>query len=412
MRDLKYKIYTLGCKVNQYDSNVVSGMLNSFGFVISKGVADLVLVNTCSVTKIATRKSRQMIKKVKNENPGAKVVMFGCFPKIYPEEARRLPVDFISGVGNFEEITKKIAEMFGVVCDFKGKPLNVLTSKKRYVLKIQEGCEQYCTYCIIPYTRGKLKSRPEEEVLTELEQAIKLGYNEIILTGTHLGLYNYNGIKLLDLLKKAVELEGLGRIRLSSIEINELSDDLMEFIKDNKKICNHLHISLQSGSDKVLKLMNRPYDSAFFKDRLFKIKKMIPDIAITTDIIVGFPGESDKDFLDSYNLAKEIKFSKVHVFSFSAHEKTPAAKMKGVVNSEVIGERSKKLRDLSRQLETSFQNSFKGKILNVAVRKFSNGLYCGTSEHYFDVSFDVDEIVGEKCKHDRILGGIVEVKFS
>lgn len=414
MKKFKYKIYTLGCKVNQYDSNVLSGMLTSVGFVLTKNKADLVIVNTCSVTKIATRKSRQMLVKARNNNPGAKFLMFGCFPEIYQSEAKKLPADLISGVGDFEGMMKNILKLFDIknYCDFQKKEFSILTDKKRYTIKVQEGCEQYCTYCIIPFTRGKLKSRPMKEVLEEVAQAIKHGYNEIVMTGTHLGLYSVDGKKLIDLLKEIIKLKGLGRIRLSSIEINEVNDELLDLIKNSKKICKHLHISLQSGSDNILKSMNRPYDSLFFRQRIMKIKKLMPDISITTDIIVGFPGETEKDFLDSYNLAKELNFSRLHVFAFSAHERTPAAKMKGVVKSEVIKERSKKLRSLGQRLASSYKDSFKGKILDVSVRKFDNGMYSGTSEQYFEVAFKSAKIIGAEHEYSQIMGKIVKVQFD
>ena len=413
MKKIKYKIYTLGCKVNQYDSNVLSGMLTAAGFALVKNKADLIIINTCCVTKIAARKSRQMMAKAKNSNPGAKIVMFGCFPVIYPDEVKKLPADLISGVGDFDGLIKSIFDLLGIKdsCDFRKKEFSVLTDKKRYTLKVQEGCEQYCAYCIIPFTRGKLKSRPMNEILEEVNQAIKHGYNEIVVTGTHLGLYDNDGKRLIDLLKEIIKLKGLGRIRLSSIEINEVSDKLLKLIFTSRKICNHLHVSLQSGSDNILKLMNRPYDSLFFKERILKIKKVIPDIAITTDIIVGFPGETSEDFMDSCNLAKELGFSRVHVFAFSAHERTPAARMKGAVKSDVIKERSKKIRILGQRLAVSFKESFQGKVLDVSVRKYKDGIYTGTTEQYFEITFDGAKIVDDKDKIAPIIGKIVKVRF-
>lgn len=413
MRNFKYKIYTLGCKVNQYDSNVLSGMLNSFGFVLAPKKADLIIINTCSVTKIATRKSRQMLVKLKKQNPKAKFVMFGCFPKIYPEEAKKLPVDLISEVGDFENLATNISSLFEIRKDFLNKDNELLakTNKKRYTLKIQEGCEQYCTYCIIPFTRGKLKSRSIKDVLDETKQAIKHGYKEIVITGTHLGLYNNGGNNLVFLLKKIVKLEGLGRIRLSSIEINEVTDELIQLLKNSKKICKHLHIALQSGSDKILKLMNRPYDSLFFEEKINRIRKSIPNIAISTDVIVGFPGEGDNDFKDSYNLASKLKFSRLHVFSFSAHEMTPAAKMNGVVNGEKIKERSEKLRNLNQRLVRKFRDKFKGEKLDVLVEK-CNGPECsGKTEYYFTISFKNAKILKKGKNISSVIGKIFEVDY-
>jgi len=391
MKNLKFKIYTLGCKVNQCDSGILSQHLVASGFDVAKDKADLAIINTCTVTKIAARKSRQMISVARRDNPGAKIIMFGCYPEIYLEEVKKLDLDLVWQMGNFNKLTEELLSLFNK--KIKAKSLEFLSQGKiRYTIKIEEGCEQFCTYCIIPYTRGKVRSRKEMEILRELEQAIKHGFQEIIITGTHLGLYGRDrDTNLFLLLKKIVKMEGLGRIRLSSVEINEVSDDLIDLIRDNVKICPHVHISLQSGSDKILKLMNRPYDKEFFKKRINKIKQAIPNIAITTDIIVGFPSETEDDFVDSCRMAEELAFSKIHVFSFSAHEKTPAFKFAGQVDSREIKQRSDKLHLLGERMEKEYIKKMQKEKLHVLVERKVDGCYYGKSEYYFE-----QEICGNK----------------
>ena len=305
--------------------------------------------------------------------------------------------------------------------NFKLKILNLKSKRSRYFIKIQDGCEQFCTYCIIPYARGRLKSRGKKEIINEIKQAVKIGYREVVLCGIHLGLFGQENTKtqkhkngLTNLLKKLITIKNLGRIRLSSIEISEINDNLIKLISDSKKICKHLHVPMQSGSDKILKLMNRPYIKDYFKEKILKIRKLIPDIAITTDIIVGFPGESKKDFADTYNFVKEIRFSRLHVFPFSAHEKTPAAKMPKQVKKEVIEHRADKLRLLGKKQEADYKKKFIGQELKIVVEKNTsintsiNPLYVGKTEFYFDVKFNKNQILDKK---NIKIGEIVKIKF-
>lgn len=395
MKKFTYKIYTLGCKVNQYDSRSLQIKLEAAGFRPVKEKADIALVNTCAITKTAVYKDKRMVNKARNENPKAKIVVLGCWTKL--ENKNKIPkpndIDLFWGVGDYDSLIKEIFASQNVGTD-QGipkihQPILKNTNKSRYFIKIQDGCEQYCSYCIVPYARGSLKSRPEEEVLEEIKEAIRNDYKEIVLSGIHLGMYGKDlsgRINLLSLIKKIIVLPGLGRIRLSSIEINEVSDRLIELIAKSKKICNHLHIPLQSGNDKIIKLMNRPYTKSFFKDRVKNIRKRIPLVAISTDVIVGFPGENDRDFNETYQFVKDIKFSRVHVFPYSSHEKTASSKYKNKVPESIKKARASKLRNLGDKLQKEYKNLFNNKILSIIVEDVKDKEFTGMSEYYFTIN--------------------------
>jgi threonylcarbamoyladenosine tRNA methylthiotransferase MtaB len=406
-----FNIYTLGCKVNQYDSVSLKRRLLSSGLKFTEKNAQVAIINTCSVTKSAISKNKRMISRAKKENSRAKIILTGCWPKVYDVCAEDLGVDYVFRTGE-DKLAEKISKLQFLISNKIPNskfqiPKNCLNSeclhnKSRYFIKIQDGCEQYCTYCVIPYARGKLKSRSEKEIIDEINNAVKVGFREVVLSGIHIGLYgkdfktqsaklkvqnNNSKLKtnLFFLLKKLVKIKDLGRVRISSIEITEVSDELIKLIARTDKICNHLHIPLQSGCDKILKLMNRPYTIKYFESRIRKIRKTIPDIAITTDVIVGFPGETELDFKKTYEFCKEMKFSKIHVFSFSAHEKAPASKMKNKVSKAEITMRSKKLRALSLRQEKEYKNKFRGKELEVVIENKAGKILKGKSEYYFDI---------------------------
>ncbi len=412
----KFKIYTLGCKVNQYDSSRLIKKLITAEFKIVKNKANIAIINTCCVTKTAIHKCKRMINKARNENPKAKIFITGCWPKVYKKEIEDLGVNLILGAGELNKFIQQIPNYKSSKFQIINYKLQII-NRSRYFIKIQDGCEQFCSYCIIPYTRGKLKSGEEKDIINEIKQAVKAGFREIVLCGIHLGLYGQENKKtrkqknnLAILLQQLIKIKNLGRIRLSSIEISEVSDKLIKLISKNKKICKHLHIPLQSGSDKILKLMNRPYDLKYYKDKIKKIRKLIPDIAITTDIIVGFPGETKKNFTDTYNFVKAIQFSRLHVFPFSAHEKTPAFKMPGKVNWKEITSRAKKLKNLGEKLKNEFRNKFIGRNLEVVVEKnvSINSNLIGKTEYYFDVGFNKNQIIN---KQNVKAGGIVKIKI-
>jgi len=398
-----YKIYTLGCKVNQYDSGSLAAKLQAAGFVINKNNTDLAIINTCAVTKTALRKGRQMINRAHRENPRAKIAVVGCAVKAYKDEVEKWGGDLILTGSNLEKFIKTQSTNFKAQTkhitqntNCQKIPLEQKINRSRYFLKIQDGCRQFCSYCVIPYARGELSSRPVTDVLAEAEAVADSGIKEIVLCGIHLGLFGREGkikkgkinIDLVSLLQQMIKIKELERIRLSSIEVNEVTPELITLMKKNKKMCRQLHIPLQSGCDKILKLMNRPYTIKIFEEKLKKIRKALPDIAITTDVIVGFPGETDQDFQTTAEFIKKINFSKLHVFPFSAHEKTPAAVMDGQVEEKTITTRAKKFNALSGLLEKKYAKRFAGKPLEVIVDGRNQGSsFRGRTEFNFDIKF-------------------------
>ena len=435
MPKISFKIYTLGCKVNQYDSGALAAKFQAAGFVMDNNNADLAVINTCAVTKTALRKGRQMVARARKENPRAKIAVVGCAVKIYKEEVEKWGADLVVEGNNI----KKIIESIGIinVKIYKNchsgldpesrnlkRPSNNLSGsrlggrddiarKSRYFLKVQDGCRQFCSYCVIPYARGELSSRPAAEVLAEAQIVAEAGIKEIVLCGIHLGLYGVDRItrnlprrpaspelqrgeqagaqritNLTALLKELIKIKNLSRIRLSSIEVNEVTDELIDLLKKERKLCRQLHIPLQSGCDKILKLMNRPYTAKTFEEKVKKIRKALPDIAITTDVIVGFPGETKIDFRATTSFIKKINVSKLHVFPFSAHERTLAAKMVDQVDETVKKIRAKKINDLSCSLEKAYTERFINKPLEVIIDGRSRGRSLrGRTEYNFDIKF-------------------------
>lgn len=394
----KIKIYTLGCKVNQYDSGDLGRRLADRGFEIARKEADYAIINTCAVTKPAIKKNKEAVKKARRENPLARIIIAGCWPVNYREEAEKFGDGLIFGTNEADRITEMLAAMEAEKLSGAHGGVGIVESfdKSRYTIKVQDGCEQFCSYCIIPYNRGKLSSRDEEGVVNEAQQAIAAGFSEIVLCGIHLGLFGINNLdgkkvskgNLPALLKRLTSFDGLGRVRLSSIEPNEVTDELIALMEADRKICRHLHIPLQAGTDKILKAMNRPYTLDFYKKKIAAIRKAMPDIAITTDVIVGFPGESEEDFKAGLENIKKLSFSRLHVFSFSPHEKTPAAKLPGRVDAKEIARRSRELRDLNLVLQKEFKLKQKGKPQQVVIEKIIGDKIHGKSEYYVDMVFD------------------------
>ncbi|MEA2007329.1 MAG: tRNA (N(6)-L-threonylcarbamoyladenosine(37)-C(2))-methylthiotransferase MtaB [Patescibacteria group bacterium] len=390
----KFVIRTLGCKVNQIDSRALKGMLIRSGLIENVNSPDIVIINTCAVTKNAIKKDRKMFNGLKKKHLEAKFVLMGCFPQTYKKDAEKFDVDLVWGTVNLDELVEKIKVLLDISINVSASVGTLVDSPKtgkrsRYFLKIQDGCEQFCSYCNIPYARGNLWSRPEKEIFEEIAMAIKVGFSEIVLCGIHLGLYGKEkGAKTTDLaglLREIVLIKGLGRVRLSSIEANDISDELLLLIKNSKKICDHLHIPLQSGTDKILEAMNRPYNTSYFEGVVLKARKLIPDISITTDVIVGFPGETKRNFCETLKFIEKMAFSKLHVFPFSAHEKTPASKMKNKVSSEEKAFRASKLRIFGESFEKKYEEKFLGKKIELIVEKNDKGILMGKEEHYFDV---------------------------
>jgi threonylcarbamoyladenosine tRNA methylthiotransferase MtaB len=389
---ISFQISTLGCKVNQYDSAVLKNLLLSGNFILPKKnqALDLIIINSCSVTSSAIIKTRRLLSSLKKKNPQAKIVLIGCWPKVY--DIKDLKVDFVFSYKDLSDLAKNISKIFlNTKLTKDCSKLNLIDSRSRYFIKIQDGCQQFCSYCVIPLARGPLKSRSALEIIKEIKLAVDSGFSEIVLSGIHLGLYGRDFVdgqkNLYSLLLKVLKIENIGRIRLSSIEVTEISDDIIKLISKNRKMCRHLHIPLQSGNNKILKLMNRPYDVKFFEEKINKIRKNVPDIAITTDIIVGFPGEGVEDFKKTYEFAKKINFSKIHVFSFSAHEKTPAYFLPNRVGAGDIKKRSLKLRQLSIKLEKNYKKEILDDHpeLEVIIEGSRGEKVRAKTEFYFDI---------------------------
>lgn len=406
MKTLNFYSVALGCKVSQYDLALLRKEFLNRGWRHDKNNPDLVIINTCAVTKKAITKDRQVYHKLKNLYPQARFLIMGCWPQISDGLEAELPDLIFWGVGDNPGLLKKLALIFPSLNDLPVSESGLLvpSDHSRYFLKVGDGCNQFCTYCVIPYARGRITSRKSEDLVAEAMAATEAGYGEIVLSGIHLGRYGQDlkgGESLVGLLEKLLTIEGLGRLRLSSIEINEVDDNLIMLMKSEPQICRHLHISLQSGSDKILKAMNRPYNTAYFSGRVEKLRSALPEIAISTDIIVGFPGEGETDFSDTFNFAALMRFSKIHVFPFSAHEQTAAFSLPDKVLAIDKKNRAAKLRQLSDELALTYRDEMIKKLYGqevaVVVERSSNGLE-GKTEFYFNVPVPLDFSLNNKLQ--------------
>lgn len=397
---MKVGIYTLGCKVNTYESEYVSNLLKKHGYDICdfNELCDIYIINTCTVTNTSDIKSRKIIRQARRRNKDALVIAFGCYiqanPNIEMDDA-----DILLGNKDKSKIVKYIEEYFknkkkvqDINTDlgntFEDMYIDNFLSRTRAFVKIQDGCENFCSYCIIPFVRGKCRSKDFNTVLKEVKSLVSNGFYEVVLTGIHTGNYGTDiNTNLCSLLKELAKIKGLKRIRISSIEITELNDDILEVIKDNDIIVNHIHIPIQAASDKVLKIMNRKYDLDYFKDKIKYIKEIKKDISITTDIIVGHPGEDDDTFNRSIDDIKEIGFSKLHVFPYSKRDGTVAASMEQI-DEKVKKERAKTLLLLSRKLELDYMNKFIDKEVEVLVEINKDGYSVGHTTNYLQVKIN------------------------
>lgn len=364
---MTFKIYTLGCKVNSYESNVMLEKMQQSGFkLVDMGEhADIIIVNTCTVTNTADSKSLKMIHKAKKEN--SIVVAVGCMVQ---NKKKIDDVDILIGNIGKSKIDQTILEYIKnkksihqiedvMNTKFEKMELNNF-DKTRAFVKIQDGCNNFCSYCIIPYTRGNVRSKNKEDVLREIETLIKKGHKEIVLTGIHTGHYGEDNekYKFPDLLKDILKIKGLERLRISSIEITELNDEFLEVLKNNPVLVDHMHIPLQSGSEEILKAMNRKYDMKYYKNKIEQIRQIRPNISITTDLIVGFPGETEDNFKETLINLKEIAFTKIHVFPYSRRKGTVADNLPNQIDENIKKERVKKVLELSKELEIKYMEKF------------------------------------------------------
>ena len=413
---MKVAFYTLGCKVNQYETN---GMIQEFkkeGYEIVdfSEKADIYIVNTCTVTSMSDRKSRQILRRTKELNPSAIVVAVGCYAQVGKENLKAIPeIDLILGtnekskmidyIEEFKEDNIKKEVISDVMQDKKFDEFGEVTytDKTRAVIKVQDGCDRFCTYCIIPYARGRVRSRNFESVIKEVESISKQGIKEVVITGIHVASYGKDfkeDIGLIDLLEKINEIEGIERIRLGSLEPTLITEKFLERLSKLNKICHHFHLSLQSGCDETLKRMNRKYSVEEFENVVKLLRNTYQDVILTTDIIVGFPGETEEEFNKTYEFLKRIKFYKMHVFKYSPRRGTKAAEMKNQIEPKIKDERSKKLIELSNKNQEEENIKYVGKELRVLFEEKENEYIKGHTSNYIMV-----KAKGDKSELNKIL---------
>lgn len=394
----KFMIKTLGCKVNSYESEFIRTLFLNKGYTEVENGADVIVVNTCTVTNTADNKSKKVINNVKEHNgKDAIVVACGCFCQNNKGKIEDLiNADIILGnkdkshiveyVEDFVKNKKRIIKMYDMSnVLFEDMEIKKYEHNHRAFVKIEDGCNNFCSYCIIPYVRGRVRSKDFNTCLIEFNDIALNGHKEIVLSGIHTGQYNSNGKRLSDLINEISKIDQIKRIRLSSVEITELDDGMMKIIENNPKFVSHLHIPLQSGCNKILKLMNRKYDLDYFTNKVNEIRKYRKDISLTTDVIVGFPGESEEDFLETYNYCKSIGFAKIHVFPYSDRNGTVASKMENKVPGDIKKDRARRLISLSQELENAYIEKFISRKISVLIEREDKGYYYGVSEEYIPV---------------------------
>ena len=395
--------FALGCKVNQYESEAIAELFQEKGYEIvdSDDEADVYVINTCTVTNFGDKKSRQLIRKVKRQNENAIVAVVGCYAQTAPQELMKVEgVNLVIGTKDRAQIVEMVENykvengvenhVSDIMKERVFEPLSIqkLANRTRAYLKIQDGCSQFCSYCIIPYARGPIRSREPEEVLAEVKRLADNGFKEVVLTGIHVASYGKDrrDTSLLEILRQVHEVEGIERIRFSSIEPNVVTEEFAQAIADMPKVCDHFHLSLQSGCDRTLKEMNRKYDTEKYRQAAATLRKYLPEVALTTDIIAGFPGETEEDFQASYDFAKEIGFAKIHAFPYSPKRGTPAAARKDQLLNAVKAERSHKLIELSDKMADDFIQAYVGKEVEVLYeRAIGDGVYEGHTTNYIKV---------------------------
>lgn len=421
----KIAFYTLGCKVNQADTASMENLFLRSGhqLVSFDGEADVYIINTCVVTNTGQRKSRQTIHRAIRKNPNALIVVTGCYPQTAAEEVKAIDgVDMIIGNQDRAQIVQLVEERLAhrqtdtldavhkltASTAFEEMAAGDITDKTRAFLKIQEGCNQFCTYCIIPYARGPLRSRSLESIRTETQRLISAGFKEIVLIGIHLGCYgkeNPDGPTLYDAVKTVLDVPGVQRLRLGSLESVEVEPRLLTLMQEDARFCRHLHLPLQSGCDKTLQAMHRPYTTAKFKTLLADIKTKVPDIAITTDVIAGFPGETEADFETTCKFAESCGFSKMHIFPFSARKGTPAEKFAGAVTEAVKKERADILGKIDETMHKTFLQAMVGQNAEVLFEQ-------PAGEDYFEGLTGNYQRVFVKCGGRNLGGEILPVKIT
>ena len=424
---------TLGCKVNQFETEVMEGLFKEAGYEIVEHSqpADVYVINTCSVTSLGDKKSRQLIRRVQRQNPEAVIAVTGCYAQIAPEQIKAIEgVRVVLGTANRRRIVEYVEQAIlqngkiidGVtdimkVREFEDIPLLDMPTRTRAFLKIQEGCTNFCSYCIIPFTRGPLRSRPLDSVRREAEKLLANGFKEIVFTGIHLGAYGRDfkdGTSLADAARAVLDLPGLRRLRLSSLESIELSDELLALLRDNPKFSHHLHLPLQAGSDDVLKRMNRHYDRGEFSRLLARVRDAVPGVSVSTDVIVGFPGETEEMFAESLEYIRSLEFSRMHVFPYSPRTGTPAAEMPDQVPEPVKKERVHRMQAVAGEMAQEYCRSYLGTTQRVLLETDTDGEKDGLTDTYIRVytndEAELEEIYDvclERLYKDGVYGTII-----
>ena len=419
----KVAFITLGCKVNQYETNGMTQefVQNGYEVVEHNEKADIYIVNTCTVTNMSDRKSRQMLRRVKELNPEATIVACGCYVQVAKEELEEIKEinlilgnnekkDIIKHIEEYERIQEKQIQIEDVMSqkEFVDFGEVTYTEKTRAVIKVQDGCDRFCSYCIIPYARGRVRSRNPESVINEIKDIAKKGIKEVVITGIHVASYGKDfkeKYRLIDLLEEINQIEGIERIRLGSIEPLLINENFMERLTKLEKICHHFHLSLQSGCDETLKRMNRRYTTEQFKEIVDILRKHYEDVILTTDIIVGFPGETEEEFNKTYKFLKDIKFYKMHVFKYSPRKGTKASQMKEQIDGNKKEERSQRLIELSNKNEEEYNKSYVGTNVEILFEEKKDGVYKGHTKNYILAYLPED-----KSKTDEIENKLIKTK--
>ena len=419
-----YKTLSLGCKVNTYEIQAIKELLNDKGYIESHNdKCDVFIINTCAVTQVGEQKSRQMIRKSISKYPNAITIVMGCYSQLHPEIVESIEgVDIVLGTSNRSKIVEFLEDFIKnnsqIVCvnkenrkeEYECLKITSYSENTRAFIKIQDGCNNFCSYCIIPYTRGNFRSRPKEEIFSEIKNLCDRGFLEIVLTGIDSAGYGKEfkdkKYRFNDLLKEIIQREPrLKRIRISSMEESELDDEFIEILKNNPVVAPHLHIPLQSGSEGVLKRMRRKYNKEQFLSTINKIKEAVPNIALACDVFVGFPGETEEEFVECMDFIKECGFHYLHVFPYSIRPGTPASKMENQIDPKIKKERVHRLIEFGNKLKEEYEDKFIGKELNVIVETYNpkEKMYHGYSDNYIDVKIRSEE---------NILGKYIKVKYE
>lgn len=428
--------YTLGCKVNQYETNAMEQQFikNNYEIVENTQKADIYVINTCTVTNMAERKSRQMLRRVKEINPSAVLVVCGCYAQVAKNELEQIPeIDIILGINEKNEIVQIVENYMEKMAEQNKKSQEAeiddvskqkefldfgdvtYTEKNRAVVKVQDGCNMFCSYCIIPYARGRIRSRKIESVVSEIEKIANEDIKEVVITGIHVASYgkdfdNENTskkIRLIDLLEAINKVDGIDRIRLSSLEPTIVDEEFATRLSKLDKICDHFHLSLQSGCDETLKRMNRKYTTQIYRDAVAILRKYYPEASFTTDVIVGFPGETDEEFAKTYEFLKEIDFYRLHVFKYSPRRGTVAEKMPNQIDGNKKEERSNKLIELSNNTENKHNKNYIDKTVKVLFEEFEDGFFKGHTTNYMMV-----KVAGSEEQLGKFVNKILDVKIK